>query len=114
MLHGLNDGWYAVTDPNKGVGFGFAFPKSVFEYIWYWQVFGGRGGYPWYKRTYNVGLEPFSSLPSGLPMPPGNEKTSFTLQAGETRTAKMTAIAYESTTGVDSISPDGTVTLSGG
>ena len=114
VFHELADGWYAVTDPNKGVGFGFAFPKSIFEYIWYWQVFGGKGGYPWYKRTYNVGLEPFSSMPSGLPLPPSEEKTSFTMEAGETRTAEMVAVAYESTSGVESISPDGAVTVSGG
>ena len=114
VFHELTDGWYAVTDPNKGIGFGFAFPKSIFEYIWYWQVFGGKGGYPWYKRTYNVGLEPFSSLPSGHPMPPGDEKTSITMEAGETRTAEMVAVVYESTSGVNSISPDGKVTVIGG
>ncbi len=110
VFHNLSGGWYAVTNPDRGVGFGFAFPEDTFRYIWYWQVFGGRGGYPWYKRTYNVGLEPFSSMPSGIPLPPGDEKTSMTFAPGETRTARMSAVAYESTTGVKSISADGAVT----
>ncbi len=110
VFHELAGGWYAVTNPERGVGFGLAFPEDVFRFIWYWQVFGGSGGYPWYKRTYNVGLEPFSSMPSGIPLPPSDEKTSMTFAPGETRTAEIVAVAYQSTTGVQSISPTGDVT----
>ena len=35
----------------------------MFPYVWFWQVFGGGAGYPWYGRTYNCALEPWSGYP---------------------------------------------------
>jgi hypothetical protein len=104
------EGWYAVTNPDRGVGIGLTYPVETFKYIWYWQVFGGGEGYPWYNRTYNVGLEPFTSLGSGLPEPGSDESTSMIFKPGETKTATVRAVVYESTTGVSHISEDGQVT----
>ena len=100
----LSAGWYAVTNPDHGIGFGLTWDTSVFRYLWYWQVFGGHSGYPWYKRTYNVGLEPFTSMPSGIPEPGSDESTSLTFEPGETRSSTVRAVVYQSTEGVDSIS----------
>ncbi|MBI4220238.1 MAG: DUF4432 family protein [Chloroflexi bacterium] len=91
----MPEGWYAVSNPARGVGFAFAYPVETFKYLWYWQVFGGGGGYPWYRRTYNVGLEPFSSLANGRPLPGTRKSTAFRMKAGESRSATMRAIAYE-------------------
>ncbi|MDP7091090.1 MAG: DUF4432 domain-containing protein, partial [Dehalococcoidia bacterium] len=103
------EGWYAVTNPDRGVGFGLAYPVDTFKYLWYWQVFGGAFGYPWYGRTYNVGLEPFTSLSSGIPEPGTDERTSMIFKPGETKSATVRAVIYESTTGVSHISQDGEV-----
>ena len=105
----LSDGWYAVTNPDRGVGIGLVWPKETFKYLWYWQVFGGGSGYPWYGRNYNVGLEPFTSLASGVPEPDSNERTAVIFQPGETRKAVVKAVAYESTKGVKAIGSDGDV-----
>ena len=99
----LSAGWYAVTNPDRGVGFGLSWDASVFRYLWYWQVFGGHSGYPWYKRTYNVGLEPFTSLPGGMEEPGSDASTSIMFEPGETRTSTVRAVVYESVAGVDSI-----------
>lgn len=107
----LKDGWYALTNPDKGVGFGLVWPKETFKYLWYWQVFGGGSGYPWYNRTYNVGLEPFTSLSAGVPEPGSEKRTAELFKAGETRTATVKAVVYESKTGVKSITEDGSVTI---
>ena len=107
----LEAGWYAVTNPERGVGFSLAFPTDPFKYLWYWQVFGGGSGYPWYNRTYNVGLEPFSSLASGIPEPGSSERTSLVFAPGERREATVYATAFESTTGVSSVAADGRVTV---
>lgn len=104
------EGWYAVTNPERGVGIGITYPVEIFRYLWYWQVFGGGMGYPWYGRTYNVGLEPFTSLPAGIPEPGSDQRTSMIFAAGETKTATVRAVVYESTTGVSHITQDGTVT----
>ena len=105
----MQAGWYAVTDPGRGVGFGLTWPVETFKYLWYWQVFGGGSGYPWYNRTYNVGLEPFTSLASGIPEPGSNERTSLMFEPGETKRATVRAVVFESEHGVNSISPDGAV-----
>ena len=110
VFHDLAGGWFSVTDVIRGVGLGFSFPQEIFRYIWYWQVFGGSSGYPMYRRTYNVGLEPFSSLPSGVPWPGSEERTSLLLAPGERRVAVIRAVAYENNTGVEQISRDGNVT----
>jgi hypothetical protein len=114
VLHELDEGWYAMTNPDRQVGFAFVFPTDTFEYLWYWQVFGGGSGYPWYKRTYNVGLEPFSSLANGNPMPGSDAPTSLRLAAGEKRTATMKAVAYglpDGAVGVSGVSPEGKVSF---
>jgi len=113
MLYELQGGWYAVTNTELGVGFGIAFPEETFRFIWYWQVFGGGTGYPWYRRTYNAGVEPFTSLPNGMPLPGSDERTCLVMAPGERRTATMRAVAFESDTGVAAITPDGRVTAAG-
>lgn len=105
----LDDGWYAVTDPKKGIGFGLIWPKETFKYLWYWQVFGGGPGYPWYNRTYNVGLEPFSGLSGGEPEPGSDKSTNLSFEPGETKTATIKAVIFESEKGVTHIENDGTV-----
>ena len=107
----LSDGWYAVTNPDRGLGIGIVWNKELFRYLWYWQVFGGHSGYPWYKRTYNVGLEPFTSLPSGMPEPGTNQSTSVIFQPGEKRTTTVHAVIYQSTNGITNISPDVEVSM---
>jgi hypothetical protein len=63
-LTDFSEGWYALTNKAKNIGFALSWPKKVFPYLWFWQVYKGSFGYPWYGRTYNIGLEPFSSYPN--------------------------------------------------
>jgi hypothetical protein len=111
VITGMTDGWYAVTNTERGVGFAFVYPKETYPYLWFWQVFGGGPGWPWYKRNYNVGLEPFSSLANGVPEPGKRKRTAVMMKAGEKRTAVMRAVAFESSKGVTRVSPDGRLTF---
>lgn len=64
----LDEGWYIINNTQKDVGFGMAWDAKLFRYLWMWQVYGGHNDYPWYGRTYNVALEPFTSFPpAGVP-----------------------------------------------
>ncbi len=64
----LDEGWYVINNTQKEVGFGMAWDAKLFRYLWMWQVYGGHNDYPWYGRTYNVALEPFTSFPpAGVP-----------------------------------------------
>ena len=93
-LMDLREGWYALTDTRRQVGFALEWDLAAFPYLWYWQVFGGGEGYPWYGRSFNCALEPWSSYPLfGL-----NEAikhgTQLTLAPGKSMGAYVRAIAY--------------------
>jgi len=104
-------GWYSVTNPNLKIGFGLVYPVNIFRYLWYWQVFGGGYGYPWYGRTYNVGLEPFSSLGGGEPEPGSELRTDVKIKPGEQVSATIKAIIFKSEKGVKEINENGEIDL---
>ncbi|MGQ9454591.1 MAG: aldose 1-epimerase [Armatimonadota bacterium] len=90
----LEEGWFALTDTVRKVGFALEWDLEVFPYVWFWQVFGGGVGWPWYGRTYNCALEPWSSYPQfGLQrvIESGTQKR---LMPGESISAYLRAIAY--------------------
>ena len=106
----MPEGWYAITNRRMGLGFGVLFPKELFRYLWYWQSFGGGYGYPWYGRTYNAGLEPFTSYDNrGLTQAIENG-TALRLEPGQRIEASLKAIAYTGSERVQRIDSDGSVT----
>lgn len=65
---GLKENWFSVTNKKKGLSIGFSFDPEVFKYLYFWLVYGGAEGYPWYGSTYSLAIEPWSSYPGlGLP-----------------------------------------------
>lgn len=58
FLSGLEEGWYALTNRQLGLGFALTWDLEVFPVLWVWQEFGGSKGHPWYANTYALGLEP--------------------------------------------------------
>lgn len=107
----MPDGWYAITNRKLGVGFGMRFPKELYKYLWYWQSMGGGFGYPWYGRTYNVGLEPFTSYTNeGLAKAIENG-TALKLQPGERVGASLKAVAYTGDGNVSRINEDGSIVM---
>ena len=55
------EGWYELHNPALELGLKMTWDAQVFPYVWCWQVYGGAFGYPYYGRTYNVAVEPFTS-----------------------------------------------------
>ena len=106
----MPEGWYGLTNLSTGVGLGVVFPEDVFKFLWYWQSLGGGYGYPWYGRTYNVGLEPFTSFANeGLGSAIENG-TALYVEPGQRVDASVKVIAYtDAHRGVESIAPDGSV-----
>ena len=105
----MPEGWYAITDKEKGVGLGVSYPSDIFPYLWYWQSFGGGFGYPWYGRTYNLGLEPFTSYTNqGLAQAIENG-TALKMNAGQKIEAFNTAVVYTGSSPVTHISPGGNI-----
>ncbi len=99
----LMEGWYACIDPESQLGFGLAWPKEIFPYLWFWLVYGKSPGYPWWDRTYCVALEPWTSYPNNFEEAMKNH-TVTTIRGNETITIPFTAVAIsgvESVSGID-------------
>ena len=105
----MPEGWYAVTNQKLGVGLGVRFPTEVYRFLWYWQSFGGGSGYPFWNRTYNVGLEPFTSYDNGGLATAVENGTALEVQPGEEVTTSLKVVAYTGSERVSRVAPDGSV-----
>jgi hypothetical protein len=108
FIYDFSEGWYAITNTKKKVGFAMKWEKSIFSYLLYWQSFGGWYGYPFYGTAYTMALEPRSSFPFPLSRVI-EEKTQLKLAAGDSLATRFQAIAYRDIEKIRSISFDGTV-----
>jgi Domain of unknown function (DUF4432) len=104
----LEEGWYALSSERLDLGVGMAWDTGVFPSLWMWQVYGGHDDYPWYGRTYNCALEPFTSWPpAGIASAVANG-TARVLEPGEVLETTLAAVAYEGAA-IERIDIDGTV-----
>ncbi len=109
-LKDFTEGWIAVNSRRVNTGFGLAWDARVFRYVWLWQALGGGIGYPWYGRTYNIGIEPWTSYPCvGLREAVKND-TALTLQPGESIESWLTAVIFSDFPEVRTIARDGIMT----
>lgn len=106
----LKQGWYGLTNRDKQVGFGMAWEAQLFKYLWMWQVYGGHDDYPWYGRTYNCALEPFTSYPPAGVKNAIENKTALIMKPGQVIETELAAVAYEGS-GVKKIGVDGSIEL---
>jgi hypothetical protein len=105
----LADGWYAVTNIDLRVGLAVHFPKELYRFLWYWQVFSGGPGYPWWGRNYNIGLEPFTAATNRGLEAAVEDASALTLAPRESLQSEVLVTIYSSQTGVQSVGSDGTV-----
>ncbi len=92
-LAGFEDGAgsYEITRPDESLGMRVEWDAATLPYLWYWQEFGRTGGFPWYGKSYNIGLEPSSSYPTnGLPDAVANG-TAIRLETGDRRSLWLQA-----------------------
>jgi hypothetical protein len=104
----LTEGWYGLTNQKLGVGVGMAWDSTLFKYLWMWQVYGGHTDYPWYGRTYNCALEPFTSYPPAGVKNAIENGTALMLAPSSTVETELVAVLYEGE-GVKRITRDGVV-----
>ena len=91
----LSEGWYSLTNDKTGLGFGMAWDVGLFKHLWMWQVYGGHHDYPWYGRTYNCALEPFTSYPPAGIQNAIKNGTALIMKPGETIETELVAVAYQ-------------------
>lgn len=107
-VRGLDEGWYAITNQALQLGFGLCWDVAVFPYVTYWQVCGGSYGYPWYGRTYNIGLEIWNSFTDKIRTARQNG-TIQKIQGDETIHTTYKAVIYRGLDRVKRISREGVV-----
>jgi len=106
----LSEGWYAITNPETQVGFGVRFDHTFFKYIWYWQLLGNvAGGYPWWANTHTAALEPWTSYPTSGLLEAIENGTAVQLDAGQSVSTSLQAIAFNGLQNVENITTDGNV-----
>jgi len=92
FLSELLEGKYEIINPRLSLGFRFEFPEKIFRYIWFWRVARGSFGYPWYGRTYNIALEPFSG--KAILSEAIKHGYQTTLEPGKTLSANLSVTAF--------------------
>jgi hypothetical protein len=91
----LEEGWYLINNLKQSVGFGMAWDEKLFRYLWMWQVYGGHNDYPWYGRTYNIALEPFTSYPPAGVQNAIKNGSALILKPNQVIETDMVAVAYK-------------------
>lgn len=107
FLSEMSDGWFAVTNTARRVGFAMRYPVDVFKRLWFWQVYRGARDYPFWSSTYNIALEPCTSLPVLCRAVERGE--AMRLGAGESLDIEMAAVAFEGLSKVRAVSDEGNV-----
>lgn len=106
----LSDGWYAITNPRRQVGFGLRFDPDLYRYIWYWQQLGDvAGGYPWWRRVHTTALEPWTSYPTNGLSEAIDNGTALELPPGRQIQTRLAAVLYTAAGRVKEITPEGEV-----
>jgi len=103
-LNDLSEGWYALINQKKRIGFGLVWDKDIFKYLWFWGCYNYKNISPWYGRAYTIALEPFTSLPY-----PVDPETLFTIPAGKSISTEFKAIVIAGKTSIQGISAEGEV-----
>jgi len=110
-LTGFSEGWYGITNGRRRVGFGLRWDPGVFRHLWFWHVFGGMPGYPWYGRNYTFALEPWTSYPDGGLLRAIDNGSAFRIGPLATVSSRMVAVVYDGADHISGINEFGEVVL---
>jgi hypothetical protein len=106
----FEQGWWAVTNRELGVGFGLAWDAEVFPVACMWQELGATTGFPWFGRGYALAIEPNTSWPAaGISEVARTTRTQCVLGPAESVESELCAVVYDSPWGVAAIHRNGTV-----
>jgi len=106
-LDDLADGWFAIVNPARRVGFALRWDRARFPTLGYWQIWGGAPDYPWYGQPYLIALEPACDLPS---LAAAHARgTAVVLDGGMAIETRLEATVFETASDVTHVGPDGVV-----
>lgn len=110
FLEDLKEGWYAVTNTGKKVGFGLRWEKEIFPYLLIWRMYGKSSKMaPWWGRVSCMALEPCSSFSlTGLADAIKN-KSAMKMEPQQEISTSLIASCYERDSRVKRIDSEGIV-----
>lgn len=106
-LDDFDDGWFAIVNPARRVGFALRWDMTLFPTLGLWQIWGGAPDYPWYGLPYLLALEPACDLPSLAEAQ--TKGSALVLAPGKSIRTKLEASVFEATSCVMHVGPDGDV-----
>lgn len=98
-------GWYAVREPEGGIGFALRWPADTWPYVLFWQNYGATST-PWHGRAYVAALEPQSSCPASWT----HGEPRLRLDPGAALEVRMIATVFRSDGPVTNVDDEGSVT----
>ena len=101
------EGWFAIVNPQRKVGFALRYDARLFPVLGFWQVWRGGVDYPWYGMNYMAALEPASDLPSLAEA--ARKGTALSLTPGEMMETELEATAFITPLQVNSVESGGNV-----
>ena len=97
-LSGFGDqGSYTIS--GDGIGMHVRWDARTMPYLWVWRELGATRTYPWWGRAYVVGLEPFSSHPTGGLAEAVRNGTALRLEPREHRSFDLSAAVRDTRQG---------------
>jgi hypothetical protein len=109
-LGDFTSGFFAVTNPRLGLGFGLRWPLAMFDKAWLWQEIHASSGWPWFRRAYVVAVEPASTIPAhGMAMARAKGERGIFLAPHSSHQVLLEAVLFDGAGEVADIGPGGTV-----
>jgi hypothetical protein len=109
-LSDFESGWCAITNPGLKLGFALSFDPTLFRYVWHLEQLGAYSlGFPHWRRSHYVTLEPWTSFPARGLREAIDNGTSLVLAPGQQIYARLSAHIFSGLSRVSGIDPDGEV-----
>jgi hypothetical protein len=106
FLYGFTEGWYALRSQSKGLGIALAWDPRIFSWLWFWQLYRGGPGYPWWESEYVAAIEPVTSMAIRFSDAIANG-TAFRLSGHATLQTELWVHAFEGTSAVTRVDGQG-------
>jgi hypothetical protein len=109
-LGDFTSGFFAITNPRLRLGFGLRWPLEMFDKAWLWQEVHSSTGWPWFRRSYVVAVEPASTVPAhGMALARAKGERGVMLGPGSSHQVLLEAVLFDGTGEVADIGPGGAV-----
>jgi len=106
-LDGFSEGWFAIVNPQRDVGFALRWDADTFPMAGLWQIWGGAPDYPWYGTPHLLALEPASDLPSLAESV--QRGTAIVLEGGQSRSTELEATVFTGRADVSHVGAGGKI-----